>query len=94
MSSNLRAIVVCLRAYNCFDTTGMHVRILSETYSPQELSVYRNILGVLPSLLLFAYAGELTLKLKTIKSNVGNWHLGAVFMWLMRSFYNILLWLD
>ena len=49
MSSNLRAIFVCILAYTCFDAMGVHVRILSETYSPQELSVYRNILGVLPS---------------------------------------------
>ena len=67
MSSNLRAIFVCFLAYTCFDAMAVHVRILSETYSPQELSVYRNILGVLPSLLLLAYAGELTLKLNNYK---------------------------
>ena len=50
MSSNLRAIFVCFLAYTCFDAMGVQVRILSETYSPQELSVYRNILSVLPSL--------------------------------------------
>ena len=67
MSSNLRAIFVCFLAYTCFDAMGVHVRILSESYSPQELSVYRNILGVLPSLLLLAYTGELTLKLNNYK---------------------------
>ena len=48
---------------------GVHVRILSETYSPQRLSVYHNILGVLPSLLLLAYSGELTLKRNNYKIN-------------------------
>ena len=66
-SSNLRAIFVCLRAYTCFDAMGVQVRILSETYSPQGLSVYFNILGVLPSLLLLAYTGELSLKLNNYK---------------------------
>ena len=46
VTSNLRAIFVCFLAYTCFDALGVHVRILSENYSPQELSVYRNILGV------------------------------------------------
>ena len=67
MTSNLRAILVCFLAYTCFDAMGVQVRILSENYSPQELSVYRNVLGVLPSLLLLAYEGELTLKLNNYK---------------------------
>ncbi len=69
MSSNFRVIIVCLLAYTCFDVMGVLLRILSEIYSRQELSVYRNILGVLPSLLLLVHVGELTLKLSTYKIN-------------------------
>lgn len=60
MSSNVRAILICLLAYICFDVMSVHVRILSARYSPQELSVYRNILGVLPSIVLLAYTRELS----------------------------------
>ena len=67
MSSNFRAIFVCLLAPTFFDVMGVQVRILSETYSSQELSVYRNILSVLPSLLLLTHAGGLTLKINTYK---------------------------
>lgn len=67
MSTNLRAILVCLIAYVCFDLMSVHVRFLSATYSPQELSVYRNVLGVVPSLLLLAYTKELSFRLKDYK---------------------------
>jgi drug/metabolite transporter (DMT)-like permease len=67
MSINLRAILVCLLAYICFDIMSVHVRFLSETYSPQELSVYRNVLGILPSLLLLAYTGELSFRPRDYK---------------------------
>ncbi|MEP0942786.1 MAG: DMT family transporter [Rhizobiaceae bacterium] len=63
MSSSIRAILICLLAYVCFDIMSVHVRVLSARYSPQELSVYRNILGVLPSVVLLAYSGELSFKL-------------------------------
>lgn len=67
MSSNVRAIFVCLLAYICFDVMSVHVRILSTRYSPQELSVYRNILGVLPSVVLLAYTRELSFNLRDYK---------------------------
>lgn len=55
MTSNTQAILICLLAYICFDLMAVHVRVLSEGYSPQELSVYRNILGVIPTVALLAY---------------------------------------
>ena len=67
MSSSFRAILVCLLAYICFDIMSVHVRILSERYSPQELSVYRNVLGVVPSLVLLAYSRELSFKISDYK---------------------------
>ncbi|MDB9759746.1 DMT family transporter, partial [Planktomarina sp.] len=67
MSSNFRAILVCLLAYFCFDLMSVHVRILSVIYSPQELSVYRNVLGVLPSIFLLAYTRELSFRISDYK---------------------------
>lgn len=67
MTTNIRAIFVCLLAYLCFDLMSVHVRILSVRYSPQELSVYRNVLGVLPSILLLIYTRELSFDIKDYK---------------------------
>jgi len=67
MATNIRAILVCLLAYLCFDLMSVHVRILSVRYSPQELSVYRNVLGVLPSILLLIYTRELSFDIKDYK---------------------------
>ena len=67
MSPTIRAILVCLLAYICFDLMSVHVRILSVKYSPQELSVYRNVLGILPSILLLAYTRELSLRVSDYK---------------------------
>ena len=61
MSSSIRAIMGCLLAYICFDFMSVHVRVLSERYSPQELSVYRNVVGVVPAVVMLAYSGELSL---------------------------------
>ena len=63
MTSNIKAILICLLAYIFFDVMSVHVRVLSARYSPQELSVYRNILGVLPSIALLAYTRELSFNL-------------------------------
>ncbi|MDC1396125.1 DMT family transporter [bacterium] len=67
MTTNIRAILVCLLAYFCFDLMSVHVRSLSARYSPQELSVYRNVLGVLPSILLLIYTRELSFDIKDYK---------------------------
>ena len=67
MTSNIRAILVCLLAYVCFDLMAVHVRILSVHYSPQELSVYRNVVGILPTIALLAYTRELSLNLDAYK---------------------------
>ena len=67
MTTNIRAILVCLLAYICFALMSVHVRILSACYSPQELSVYRNVLGVLPSILLLMYTRELSFDIKDYK---------------------------
>ena len=67
MTSNVRAILICLLAYLFFDLMAVHVRILSARYSPQELSVYRNVLGIVPTVGLLAYTRELRLELNAYK---------------------------
>lgn len=58
----LQAVVLLLSAILCFDVMSILVRFLLERYSAQELSAYRNVLGIIPSLALLIYTGELRLK--------------------------------
>ena len=73
MYSNTRAIFACLLAYLCFDLMAVHVRFLAASYTAQELSVYRNVLGVLPAIILLACTGELSFKVKAYK--IKQWRL-------------------
>ena len=76
MTSNFRAIATCLLAYLCFDLMSVHVRLLSNNYSPQELSVYRNVIGVLPAIFYMWYSKELSLKISDYK--LEKWKLGVL----------------
>ena len=67
MTHSVRAIFICLIAYLCFDLMSIHVRYLSARYSAQELSVYRNIFGILPSIVLLWYTRELSFRISTYK---------------------------
>lgn len=58
----VKAVLLLLAALVCFDFMAMFIRLLSVRYSPQELSAYRNVLGVIPSLLLLVATGELRLR--------------------------------
>ena len=56
----LLAVILTLTAIVGFDIMGILVRILSERgYSAAELSAYRNVLGIIPSLVVMAWWGEL-----------------------------------
>ena len=76
METNFRAIATCLLAYFCFDLMSVHVRILSDTYSPQELSVYRNVIGVVPAIFYMWFSNELSLKISDYK--IEKWKLGIL----------------
>ena len=80
MTTNFRAIATCLLAYICFDLMSVHVRLLSSNYSPQELSVYRNVIGVIPAIFYMWYSKELSLKISDYK--IEKWKLG-IFRGLM-----------
>ena len=52
---------------------AVHVRFLSTRYNPQELSLYRNVFGVLPAILFLAYERQLTLRIAEYK--ITKWRL-------------------
>lgn len=56
----VKAIGLLLLAIICFDLMAVIVRkMIVEGYSPQELSAYRNVLGIIPSLALMLYTREI-----------------------------------
>ena len=61
------AICLMLVAILGFDVMGILVRILSHRgYGAAELSAYRNIIGVIPSLIVMFWAGQLRLRRETL----------------------------
>lgn len=58
----LKAVLFLMLAILCFDAMSVLVRLLLPRYSVQELSAYRNVVGVLPSLALMIYTRELRLR--------------------------------
>ena len=75
MNTNIHAILVCLVAYLCFDLMSVHVRFLSERYNPQELSLYRNILGIFPAIFFLAYERQLTFRIREYR--ITKWRLAV-----------------
>ena len=73
MKSNIFAISICLTAYFCFDLMAVHVRFLSQRYNPQELSLYRNVLGVIPAILYLTFERQLTFRLRDYR--ITKWRL-------------------
>ena len=59
------AVFLAIAAIIGFDIMGIMVRLLSNRgYSAAELSAYRNVLGILPSLILMGWLGELKFSVK------------------------------
>tara|TARA_B100000989_G_C19451594_1_gene432001 strand:+ start:137 stop:1039 length:903 start_codon:yes stop_codon:yes gene_type:complete len=75
IKNNIRAILICLCAYFCFDLMAVHVRFLTSRYNPQELSLYRNVLGIIPAILYLAHERQLTLNLAEYR--LTNWRLAV-----------------
>ncbi|WP_238366552.1 DMT family transporter [Mesobacterium pallidum] len=70
------AIGLILGALIGFDLMGVLVKMLIPRYAPQELAAYRNVLGVLPSVMLMLYTGELRLRGSRLK--LRQWRLAVV----------------
>ena len=51
-------ILIVMTGILLLDVMGVFIRILSATYPPQELSVFRNIFGMIPSFLLLAWTAS------------------------------------
>lgn len=75
-AASLKAIGLLLLALLCFDLMSILVRVLSATYAAPELSAYRNILGVIPSLALLVYTGELRFRGSAMK--ITRWRLALM----------------
>ncbi len=87
------AVILALIAIVGFDTMGIMVRLLGERgYSPAEVSAYRNVLGVVPSLILMWWMGELRNIRHTYK--IRRWKLalfrGVTVAFAQLSFYTAL----
>lgn len=63
----LKAVGLLLAALLCFDVMSILVRVLAERYSPPELSAYRNVLGIVPSVALLIWTGELRWRGSSLK---------------------------
>ncbi|MDU8926860.1 DMT family transporter [Alisedimentitalea sp. MJ-SS2] len=55
----IRAVLLLFSAMLCFDMMSILVKLLSPRYAAPELSAYRNVLGIVPSLGLLIWTGEL-----------------------------------
>ena len=93
MSENqktLKAIVILLAGLLCFDVMILEVRYLLANYSAPELSAYRNVFGILPSLLVMLYTGELQFQKKSLA--LRQWKLafvrGAIVAVAQLTFYS------
>jgi len=62
-----KGVAYVLIAILFFDAMSIAARFLLDRYSAQELSVYRNVLGVLPSLIVLIWTGELRLRGSNLK---------------------------
>ena len=55
----IKAVLLLFAALLCFDVMSVLVKVLSPRYAAPELSAYRNVLGIVPSLGLLVWTGEL-----------------------------------
>ena len=58
----LKAIGLLFLAITCFDLMSVFIRVLLKDYNAQELSAYRNVIGIIPSILLLIATKELRFK--------------------------------
>ena len=62
----LRAILVLFLGIVLLDVMGILVKSLLKDYAAQELSAWRNLIGMIPSLIVLAATGELRLSRKSL----------------------------
>ncbi len=86
----LKAIGFILLSVVFFDLQSVLARFLLDDYSPMELSAYRNVLGVLPSLVFLLGAGGLQISVASFR--VRQWRL-ALFRGVLVAFAQLLFYL-
>lgn len=95
-STSMKAIGLIILTILCFDVMSILVRILSADYSAQELSAYRNVFGIIPSLALLMWTGELSFKASSLK--IEKWKLalgrGVIVAFAQLCFYTALAQLE
>ena len=64
--TTFHAIGILILAITCFDVMAVFIRNLLENYTAQELSAYRNVIGVIPSIILLLYTRELSLNFSSL----------------------------
>lgn len=88
----VRAIFILILAVLSFDVMAICVRLLQPAYSAAELSAYRNVLGVIPSLIVMSYMGQLQFKRSALR--LPQWRLallrGCFIAVAQLSFYGAL----
>ena len=71
----VRGVLLLVAAILCFDVMSLIVRFLLPYYSAPELSAYRNVFGIIPSLALMLWTGEL--RLRGTNLYIRNWPLAV-----------------
>lgn len=74
MSPLIRAVALMLLGIVFLDIMSACIKALSQTYTVMELSAYRNTIGMLPSLLILWWSGELVLRRDALV--IRQWRLG------------------
>lgn len=64
--NTIKAIAIFMIGLLCFDVMMLQVRYLLTDFSAHELSAYRNVFGIIPSLIIMLYIGELRFRKKTL----------------------------
>ena len=90
--NTIKAITFLMLGLLCFDVMMLQVRYLLTNFSALELSAYRNVFGIIPSLIVMLYTGELRLQKKTLA--LRQWKLafvpGAIVAGAQLTFYNVI----
>ena len=96
MQQTVRAVMMLFASILCFDLMAILVRILAADYSILELSAYRNVLGVIPSIAVMIWAGELRLKGTNLR--IRQWRLaltrGLIVAVAQLCFYSAIAFLE
>ena len=75
-----KAIATLLIELFCFDMMISKVSYLLADFSASELSAYRNVLGIIPSLIVMLHTAELRFRKKKIPFGDGNLLLSGVLL--------------